>query len=289
MAPKRLNLTYALKDGLITHISQVERGIKCGCYCPACGDKLIAKKGQSVIHHFAHQASKDCEYSYESSLHFAAKEILSRSRKMLIPPVSIHFPNSYKKDILLHDTTEITIDRVELEHRFDNVVPDVVIYVGTKRLYIEIFVAHRVDKEKLHKLQEANISTIEIDLSKLDHSITTEELTALLTENNNSKNWLYNAFAHENLRKFYYVADWRKIISKEFYTRVDGCPIAVRSWHGKAYANLDDCLGCEYCISHTYKGGILCSGRQRVSSIQDIKTLESLRKDKPPNSGNNSN
>lgn len=81
MATKHLNLIYALKDGLTTHISEVERGLKCGCTCPACGEKLIAKKGQYVTHHFAHQASKDCEYGYESSLHFAAKEILSQSKK----------------------------------------------------------------------------------------------------------------------------------------------------------------------------------------------------------------
>ena len=49
---KSLNLTYALKDGVLVHISQVPSGLQCGCKCPACGETLIAKKGDKVIHHF---------------------------------------------------------------------------------------------------------------------------------------------------------------------------------------------------------------------------------------------
>jgi len=286
MATKRLNLTYALKDGIITHISKVERGLKCGCCCPACGEKLIARKGQHVMHHFAHQTTKECEYGYESSLHFAAKDILSQSKRMVIPPVYIHFPNSYKEKILLCDAKEITIDRVELEQQFSNIVPDVVVYAGTKRMFIEIFVTHRVDKEKLDKLRAANISTVEIDLSKVDHSITTEELTTLLIENGESKYWIYNAYENKYLKKFYLAADKRSIIPRGYAELVDGCPKEVRSWHGKPYAYFfDDCLECQYCISHSYEDGMLCSGRQRISSIQDFTTLEFLRKGICPNCG----
>lgn len=199
MASKRLNLTYALKDGIITHISNVERGLKCGCSCPACGETLIARKGQHVAHHFAHQTTKDCEYGYESSLHLAAKEILSQVKKMTIPPVYIHFPYSYKGKILLCKAKEITFDRVELEQRFNNVVPDVVVYAGTKRLFIEIFVTHCVDAEKLDKLRAADISTIEINLSRIDHSVTTEELTTLLIENSEAKYWKYNSLENKYL------------------------------------------------------------------------------------------
>lgn len=278
MAQKRLNLTYALKDGEITHISKVERGLKCGCNCPACGEKLVARKGQRVMHHFAHQTTKDCEYGYESSLHLAAKEILFQAKKMVIPPVYVHFPNSYKEKVLLCDAKEVTIDRVELEQRFSNVVPDVVVYIGTKRLFIEVFVTHYIDEEKLDKLKTADISTIEIDLSKTDHSITTEELTALLIENNEAKYWKYNSLESKYLRKFYHAADKRNVISRGYAQQVDGCPIAARSWHGKPYANfIDDCLYCQYCISHSFEGGMLCSGRQRISSIQDFNTPEEIR------------
>lgn len=278
MAPKPLNLTYALKDEVITHISKVERGLKCGCVCPACGERLVAKKGQKMMHHFAHQTTKDCEYGYESSLHLAAKEILSQTKKMVIPPVYIHFPNSHKADSLICEAKEITLDRVELEQRFGNIVPDVVVYTGSKRLFLEVFVTHCVDDEKLAKLKTADISTIEINLSKLDHSITTEELTELLIGDSEVKYWKYNSLADKYLRRFYHVSDKRSIVSRGYALQVDGCPITARSWHGKPYANFtDDCLSCEYCIAHSFEGDMLCSGRQRISSIQDFDTPEDIR------------
>lgn len=278
MVPKRLNLTYALKDGEITHISNVERGLKCGCTCPSCGETLVARKGQRVIHHFAHRPTKNCEYGYESSLHLAAKEILSQTKRMVIPPVYSHFPNSCKEKILVHDAKEITVDRVVLEQRFNDVVPDIVVYAGEKYFFIEIFVTHCVDQKKLKKLRAADISTIEIDLSKIDHPIAKEELTTLLTENTERKEWKYNSLANKYLRRFYHAADKRRIIARGYARHVDNCPIRIRSWRGKPYANfMDDCSYCKYCISHSFEGGMLCSGRQRISSLQDFKIPEDVR------------
>lgn len=268
MASKNLHLTYALKDGKITPVSEVERGLKCGCVCPACGEKLVARKGRQVMHHFAHYATQNCEYGYESSLHLAAKEILSQVKRMVIPPVYLRFPNSWKGSFLLCDAKEIAFDRVELEKRFDSVVPDVVVYAGEKFLFIEIFVTHCVDKAKLDKLRAANISTIEIDLRKIDESVKTEELTALLVGNSEYKYWKYNAFADKYLRKFYQAADKRSITSGRF---VYECPIATRTLYGVPCTNVkDDCRRCRYCICHSFEGGILCSGRQRIATIQDL-------------------
>ena len=94
-------LIYALKDGNIVSIDEVQSGKECGCVCPACGDELIARKGEKRMHHFAHRSNEDCEYGYESSLHLAAKDILSRSEKMVIPPVYVEFPQSGKSKELI--------------------------------------------------------------------------------------------------------------------------------------------------------------------------------------------
>ena len=145
MTKKQLNLTYALKDGVITHIETVERGLKCGCVCPACGKPLVAKKGTVMMHHFAHHAGQNCEYGYETSLHLAAKEILSHARKIMLPPVYVHLPDSPRRDELLFEEREIPIDHVELEKRYGDIIPDVVIYAGGKQLFVEVFVTHRID------------------------------------------------------------------------------------------------------------------------------------------------
>ena len=51
--------------GSIRHVGEVESGIACECTCPACGGRLIAKKGTKMIHHFAHAVGESCEYGYE--------------------------------------------------------------------------------------------------------------------------------------------------------------------------------------------------------------------------------
>ena len=149
MAKKQLNLTYALKNNLLVHISDVERGKNCQCVCPACNEPLIAKKGEKVLHHFAHSTGHVCEYGYETSLHLAAKDILLQAKKMIIPSVKIHFPHTHKRDELISNAQEISIDAVELEKRIDSIIPDIVVNCNGKRFIIEIFVTHRIDDSKL--------------------------------------------------------------------------------------------------------------------------------------------
>lgn len=278
MTKKQLHLTYALKDETITNIADVESGLKCGCKCPACGEQLIAKKGKKVMHHFAHHTGHTCEYGYESSLHLAAKDILSKAKKIVVPPVYLKFPHSYKNDELISEAKEINIEKVELENRFHDIIPDIVLYTDNKQLFIEIFVTHCIDDEKFNKLCKANFSTIEIDLSKRNETISGEELTELLLGNSDEKKWKYNAVAQNYLQRFYDVADKRKLIDRGLATHVDHCPIESRVWKGKPYANfIDDCLCCEYCIESSGEQEMLCTGRKRIATIQDLDIPADIR------------
>ena len=207
---RQTKLIYALKDGEITSISDVESGLKCGCVCPACGEPLVAKKGSKVMHHFAHHAGTNCEYGYQTSLHLAAKDILSKAKKMVIPRVSFTFPGTNKSE-LISGEKEIPIDSVELEKRFDDIIPDIVVYSRGKYFFVEIFVTHQVDENKLAKLKKANISTIEIDLSNIDRMISPEELKEALLQNNDHKKWIYNAVIPKWINKFRQIADKMKV------------------------------------------------------------------------------
>lgn len=271
MAQKQLNLTVAVKNDAIVGIEDVESGLKCGCVCPACGEPLVAKKGKKMMHHFAHNSGHNCEYGYESSLHLAAKEILSRAQRMTIPAVYVSFPNSYKKDELVYEAQEIEIEKVALERRYDSIIPDVVVYSGGKQFFIEIYVTHCIDDEKLEKLKKTDISTIEIDLSKKCTITSVSELQKLLLGNCVEKKWKYNSVSERFLHKFYRVADRRDPISRGYAIHVDNCPIHIRDWHGKAYANyIDDCLDCKYCVSTSREEGILCTGRQKIATVNDL-------------------
>lgn len=278
MSKKQLNLTYALKDDKIINISDVESGLKCGCICPSCGEPLVAKKGSKMMHHFSHHSGHNCEYGYETSLHLAAKDIISKTKKIVIPAVYLNFPDSYKKDELICESKEIQVDKVELEKRYGDIIPDIVLYVGGKLLFVEIYVTHRIDEEKLKKLQKAKISTLEIDLSQKKETITERELTDLLLNDSEEKTWKYNAVAQKQLHRFYEVSDIRTIIMRGYTMHVDNCPLKTRSWKGKPYANvIDDCLYCDYCISSNLEEGILCSGRTRIAALGDFNKPEKER------------
>ena len=188
------------------------------------------------------------------------------------------FPGSYKEKQLLFPAKEITVDDVKLEQRYGDVIPDIIITSGGKELFVEVFVTHKIDETKLEKLRRANISTIEIDLSKQGETITAEELSKVLLSDNEAKTWKYNAIAQEYLQQFYRISDMREIVSRGYAMHVDGCPIKSRVWKGKPYANfIDDCLYCEYCISTAEDDGVLCSGRLRISTLKDFEIPDEKR------------
>lgn len=223
------------------------------------------------MHHFAHEPHTHCEYGYESSLHLAAKDILSRAKKMVIPPVYVEFPQSGKPKELLYPEKEIDIDYVKLENRFDDIIPDIVVDSGDEHFFIEIYVTHPIDDEKLKKLKEKKISTIEIDLSKEKRDISVEELSDILLKASDRKSWKYNAVSDKWYRHFEKASDKMPLTQRGLALHVDGCPIGIRNWKGKNYANfVDDCTGCEYCFSYAYEGYILCSGRERIATKKDF-------------------
>lgn len=271
------NLIYALKDGQITSIANVESGSKCGCVCPACGEPLVAKKGTQVMHHFAHLPGTNCAYGYQTSLHLAAKDILSKAKKMVIPAVEIHFPSTHKREIISEEM-EIEIDHVELEQQFGDIIPDVVVYVKDRFFFVEVFVTHRVTDAKLAKLKSANSSTIEIDLSKIERTISSEELKEILLQHNDAKKWIYNVSAAKWLNRFHECAEKKEIAGHDFTQYVSDCPIQKRTWRGRAYASvLEDCPACTYCIFRD-DSYILCTGRQQVASIKDFSVPGEIRK-----------
>lgn len=230
------------------------------------------------MHHFAHRSNEDCEYGYESSLHLAAKDVLSRSEKMVIPPVYVEFPQSGKSKQLLYPEKGISFDYVELEKRFDTIIPDIVVYSGDKYFFIEIYVTHHIDDEKLKKLEEKNISTIEVDLSKIKREISVEELSDILLKASDRKSWKYNAVSDKWYRHFEKDASDELPLKRHgggtYY--VDRCPLQDLNWTN--YANVrDDCMRCVYCISYSRGKNLLCSGRKRISTIADFSISKEER------------
>ncbi len=194
-------LPYGLKNGVLTFVQDVEQGLACDCVCPECGEKLIARKGKLNIHHFAHYKEGDCKGGIETALHLAAKEIIQKEKKLMLPPLKADIPNQHTETILLQ-AEMIAFDEVEVEKKINDIKPDLILHKGNKKLLIEIAVTHFVDDIKTEKIKQLGLSTLEIDLSSIKDGFTTEDLAFSLIHSTDNRQWIYNAKEIELTHKY---------------------------------------------------------------------------------------
>jgi hypothetical protein len=275
-----IKLPFGLHNGRLIHVSEAEQGLACGCVCPACMQRLVARKGTEVAHHFAHFDASSCVHAFETGLHLAAKRILETQKKMRIPKVEVPF-SSYKEPWIVHEECDIHFDRVEVENRLGSVVPDLLVYVDRRPLVVEIAVTHAVDSVKLKKLRDLGWSALEITLADFSRNPTLEELQEKVVCSANCKTWLYNAKAESVKRNVLRLAERKQLVERGLALHVDDCPIGARIWHDKFYANVvDDCIYCEYCADAGPSDGcgvLSCLGKRRIATYQDFVALTRIK------------
>lgn len=182
------SIPFALKDGRSVDVTEVERGLACGCICPDCKQPLQANNGP-IRKFFSHDPGRDhedCVNARETAIHLMAKQILLECRQFRIPELvitvsldkNLHKEFSARKSIVQERL--VSFDRVELEQRRGEITPDVIAYIGEKELIIEIAVTHFVDREKRDKLRKLYTNVVEVDLSGLSRYPTKNELKSLL-------------------------------------------------------------------------------------------------------------
>lgn len=189
-------LTYALdsKESLI-HISQVERGLACNCLCPKCREQLMARKGKKNEHHFAHVSGKYCPGSVESSLHYLAKKLFETGCKLKLPELTLdkEFLSKYPtiSSAIVEDSRIFTPEKVYIEKPLNDIVPDLILESSGEKIIVEIYVSHKVDADKLLKIQEKGIPAIEINLKNISREITEDSLREIL-ESGDYNSWIFN-------------------------------------------------------------------------------------------------
>ncbi len=143
----------------IVHISTVQSGLKCNCFCASCGVALVARKGQKNIQHFAHHSEqeRDCAGGLETELHLRAKAIIERNMSVMFP---MRFLNSKERQIVPLETVVIEVYKGDRK-------PDLIVTVDGHEYLIEIAVTHFSDSKKKLAYREMGVSAFEIDLSNL--------------------------------------------------------------------------------------------------------------------------
>jgi ssDNA-binding Zn-finger/Zn-ribbon topoisomerase 1 len=249
-----IKLPFGLQDGKLVDISSVDSGLGCNCVCPSCGQRLVAKKGDFNQHHFAHHDRVECEGAVETALHIYAKNILEKHKRIVLPPVYLN-----NSDRLIFPPTEVAFDKVVLEKRLNNIIPDIIVFIRGKPLLIEIAVTHFVDKFKESKILALGYSAIEINVKSLFNTAYHKvfgyrDFEKLLIEETNFKRWVNNLkqnLISEQIKK---LVTSKKVIHSGLYKypTVDNCPIDKRIWKsghkkGQSYASLDDdCWNCPF-------------------------------------------
>ena len=178
--------------GVLRHISEVESGLKCNCYCPNCKGALIARKGKVQQHCFQHY-SADCGKATETAIHMFIKNVIRDCTTIKIPPHQF----SYNEFTL-------KIENVEVEKSYKDIIPDVIISSGKNILFLEIYVTHSVDNDKLKKIKNYGVSTLELDVNKLGvdfYNLDKNQIIDAVINNINCKKWIYNKKEQDELNK----------------------------------------------------------------------------------------
>lgn len=257
-------LHYALLDGELVSINEVKNGLKCGCVCPACGAKLIARQGQKVAYHFAHYKAVDCEHGKETALHLLGKKVISKGQ-VFVPAK----PFTGESQGAVHTYSEA----IE-ETYIGTVKPDVLLKSEGEMLGVEIKVHHAVDDEKKYKIYELGLPTIEIDLSDAGDDYTEESVEQIILSGQKTK-WVYTPES-----KRYFLREWfGDLVRTRSMSYVEHCPLDNGN---KAYIvglSNYECHDCGYGnIGGIHIDRVVCAGKLKDIDYMAIEKIRSIVK-----------
>jgi hypothetical protein len=191
-------MAYALCDGQVVHVSQVQRGLACKCVCPTCQRPLLAKKGSIRSHHFAHATRTNCPGAAETMLHRAAKEIVATLTEIHLPAYrrcrsrrGAHWIEAAASKPILREVRE-SIESALVECPIASIIPDVILSIKGKRLAVEVVVTHDVDTRKLRVYRNHDIPALRISLKWQDQWLDPECLRQKLIDDLKCKNWIFH-------------------------------------------------------------------------------------------------
>jgi len=187
------HLLYGIdRDNELRNIEYVPSGLSCDCKCPNCGERLVAKKGDIKIHHFAHIQGIECEGARLTALHLLAQKVLAETKAVILPTFKHSFWGKVKT---LYERQLIGFDDVKLEKRYNvdlqTRIPDCVCITSSgKTLWVEIKVTHGISPEKKQFMRNNHYGCIEFDLSELYDIEYSEEQVRTLMQTDTHCHWI---------------------------------------------------------------------------------------------------
>jgi len=205
-----------LRDKEVMDVDDVPSGLDCQCVCPACGIRLVARKGKVNRAHFAHYANdaisnqtKVCEYAFETSVRLMIHSLASDSDLQIqLPPYRRRDPRT-RKIVKIAKENLMTLSSPFVKTGFYGVTTDLLYEVDGSRLVFFVFYKGRPVPNELKNLQDELTGVIGIDIDEFKELCDTEAeksyqnlLRDFIEQDIMSKVWLYHPREIE-LRKQY--------------------------------------------------------------------------------------
>ena len=168
-------------EGRMVHVDDVPRGLQCGCVCPNCHERLVARHGDVKEHGFAHHSNTrkaNLNICYQVIMYKLAEHILQTQKRIHAPSYFGIFKERY-----------IVFKDVRIDSRYERVdkQPDVIAITHNNKQYLIEFVFQYKVQHK-QTLDYKNLNCLEVDLSNQ----TLETLEQFLIKSVEDRKWLNN-------------------------------------------------------------------------------------------------
>lgn len=148
------------------------------------------------------------ELRRETLLHIKAKEILESEKRIQLPGLHINSAVGLPGGGSINDTSElrsqmVQLESIKLEKHLGPIKPDV--YAMTvaagqwpaQEILVEITVTNTIIAERLARIREKNLPTLEIDISRMGGVVSFEEFKRLIVDEIAGKHWLHHPWLVE--------------------------------------------------------------------------------------------
>jgi len=179
-------------EGRMVHVDSVPRGVLCGCTCPHCQEKLLARHGEEREHGFAHHSETrgaNLKICYMVILYKLAEQIVQTRKR-------IHTPSYY--GIFRESDIEFVNVKIDSSYEREDKQPDVIATTKEGKQYLIEFV-FRYKVQHKHAIDYKNLTCLEIDLS----GQTLETVEDFLLSSNEDRKWLNNEDYFEKIESRY--------------------------------------------------------------------------------------
>lgn len=263
---------FGLKERTIVKVEDVSRGLECGCVCPNCGDRLIARQGDEKVWHFAHE-NEECSGAVEAAVHMIALQHLLGVKSITIPEFVFLLPG---KD-WVEPVRRVNVRSAKSITLIEGARDDVELNCAGQRLLVHLAVGQESDDQKRVLLRERGLSAITIDLSPFLLAPTSFNVEESVSGKHTS--WLHNE-SFKQARIALKSDTWRRqgvTSAKKIYKgRVYDCPLKAKS-QSKAFKDVtvsidSECADCPHLIFKSPER-ILCAGKHRVDSLSKMRVI----------------